>query len=549
MAQSQIVIGNKLEKWAHTLMQNYAVLFAFLLVTERIFLLKFLEDSGMGYLALPMDLFLIALFGVTLPFTRTVSGLMKVYIRRSQIKNAWKTGNIGFGVSVILAFVSALFVLIFSQKIANFFHVSLCWMVILCSAAAIFFSIIGGGAKSFIAGVSADLFLYIGNVMEVVLVLAGSFLGAKLGLAKGIKVMSLLRFSELQYVYAGTGVMAGIALAQAVTGLYWCVIFLFSRHALIVNLKEDQTRRADENRTILIRIINNILPTSALSLFSQCMLLLGQWLYLRRIPEGETAEKMIAYWGCFYGKYLPFVMIPIFICIFAMCKNYKRIVAAFDNEDGRQLREHVEKALIIINTITFTGAVLVAVLGQSFLEGLCGGMVTTVLKVMQTTSVIVVAYGFYYCSHNLLQRMQFHGDSLVIGAISFVVTLLFSVLLFARNAQNMVIPAIILILYFGIAGILGILRLQSKLRCKVNLVKTFAYPFFCSCVSGLVVMLLGKGFGQLIGSVITLILGILIGLFVEVFCLLVLHVINENQASHIPFGKLVCYVAAAVGFR
>ena len=549
MAQGQLVNGSKLGRWAHTLMQNYAVLYAFLLVVERIFLIKILEDSGMGYLALPMDLFLIALFGITLPFTRTVSGLMKVYIRRSQMKNAWKTGNMGFGLSVILALFSALFVLVFSQKIADFFHASLCWMIILCSAAAIFFSVLGGGAKSFIAGVSADLFIYIGNVMEVVLVLVGSFLGASLGHTQGVKVMSLLRFPELQYVYAGAGVMAGIALAQAVTGLYWCVIFLISRHALIVSLKEDQTRRTDENRTMLFRIGSNILPTSVLSLFSQCMILLGQWLYLRNIPEGESAEKMIAYWGCFYGKYLPFVMIPIFICIFAMCKNYKRIMVSYDNEDGRQLRDDVEKALIKINAITFTGAVLVAVLGQPFLEGLCGGMVTTVLKVVQTTSIVVVAYGYYYCSNNLLQRMQFHGDSLIISAISFVATLLVSVLLLSRNAQNMVIPAIIPLLYFGIAGILGLLRLQSKLRCKVNLIKTFAYPLFCSCISGLVVMLLGRGFGQLIGSVITLILGILIGLFVEVFSLLALHVINEKQASHIPFGKLVCYIAGAVGFR
>ena len=62
-------------------------------------------------------------------------------------------------------------------------------------------------------------------------------------------------------------------------------------------------------------------------------------------------------------------------------------------------------------------------------------------------------------------------------------------------------------------------------------------------------MLLGRGFGQLIGPVMTLILGVLIGLFVEVFTLLAFHVINENQASYIPFGKLVCYIAGAIGFR
>ena len=52
MAKRQLISGNKLERGIHSLLQNYAVLYAFLLVTERIFLLKILEDSGMGYLCL-----------------------------------------------------------------------------------------------------------------------------------------------------------------------------------------------------------------------------------------------------------------------------------------------------------------------------------------------------------------------------------------------------------------------------------------------------------------------------------------------------------------
>ena len=71
MAKRQLISGNKLERGIHSLLQNYAVLYAFLLVTERIFLLKILEDSGMGYLALPMDIFLIALFGIAFPLFKT----------------------------------------------------------------------------------------------------------------------------------------------------------------------------------------------------------------------------------------------------------------------------------------------------------------------------------------------------------------------------------------------------------------------------------------------------------------------------------------------
>ena len=549
MAKRQLISGNKLERGIHSLLQNYAVLYAFLLVTERIFLLKILEDSGMGYLALPMDIFLIALFGIAFPLFKTVSGLMKVYIRRSQMKNAYKVGNIGFGYAFLLALLSALLVFLLKQKIANTFQVPLCWIIMLCSAAAIFFSFLGAGAKSFIAGVSADVFIIIGNAMEVILLLVGSFLGAYIGNARGMKVKELLRFPELQYVYAGAGVMVGIAIAQAITCLYWCVIYFITRQALSVHLKEDQTRRTEETRTMAFRIGTNMLPTSVLSLLSQGMLLVGQWLYLRHIPEGETSEKMIAYWGCFYGKYLPFIMIPASICVIVMYKNLKKIMVFYDNEEGRQLREEVQRALIKMNAVTFTGAVMIAVLGQAYLEGLCGGMVTSILKVVQTMSVVVVAYGYYYCSHALLQRMQYHGDSLMISVVSLVVTLLISFLLLSKNGQNLLTPAMILAFYFGIAGALGLLRLYRKLRCSVNWMKTFAYPLFCSCISGLVVMLLGRGFGQLIGPVMTLILGAFIGLFVEVFTLLAFHVINENQASYIPFGKLVCYIAGAIGFR
>lgn len=549
MAQRQLFDGNKLQKFVHTLVQNYTVLFAFLLVVERLFLLKILEDSGMGYLALPMDLFLIALFCIAFPLSRTVSGLMKVYIRRSQMKNAQKVGSIGFGYAFLLAVISTLVVLLLNRKLTELFHVPLCRIIILGSAVAIFFSILGSGAKSYIAGVSADAFIYIGDALEVILLLVGTFFGASLGNAYGVKAKGLLRFEELQYVYAAAGVMAGIALAQAVTGVYWCVIFIITGYALKVHLKEDQTKRTEESGAIVFRIGGNMLPISLLSFFSQCMLLLGQGLFLRHIPEGETTEKMVAYWGCFYGKYLPFMMIPITVCVIVICKNFKRIVNSYDNDNGRQLRDDVEKALIKVNAITFTGVILAAVLGQPYLEGLCGGMVTSVLKVVQTMSVIIVAYGYHYCSHALLQRMQYHSDSLIIGAASFVGTLLLSVLLLSGKAQSLLMPAVVLTVYFGISGILGMLRLQMKLRCRVNWMKTFVYPLFCSCISGLVVMLLGRGFGQLIGAVPTLIFGLLIGFFVEVFALLAFHIINENQAANIPFGKLVCSLAGAIGFK
>ena len=158
---------------------------------------------------------------------------------------------------------------------------------------------------------------------------------------------------------------------RAITCLYWCVIFFITRHALSVQLKEDQTRRTEEIRAMAFRIGTNMLPASVLSLLSQGMLLVGQWLYLRHIPEGETSEKMIAYWGCFYGKYLPFIMIPASICVIAMYKNLKKIVVFYDNEEGRQLSEEVQRALIKMNAVTFTGAVMIAVLGQAYLEGLC----------------------------------------------------------------------------------------------------------------------------------------------------------------------------------
>lgn len=547
MAEHQMLNEKRMGRKFYQILQNYQMILCFLIVLERIFLLKIVDDSGMGYLALPMDLFLIAYFGFALPGSKVISGLMKVYIRRNQYKNAGKVGSIGFLYSCCVAVFLCAVLFGVKRKISYFFLTDLSWIVISFACLAILFALISAGARSFLLGVSADLFAMIGYVIETVLMISMSFAGAKIGMEKGEQVSVLLYSGEIKFVYGAAGIMAGYAFCQLIMCLYWLVLYAISRHALVKGMREDQTRRTEETRNMLHRIGSNILPDTVLAIFAQVIILVAQWNFLRHIGEEETLEKSIAYWGCLYGKYLPFVMIPIFICCYAMVKQCKKIVSAYESEEARQLRDSVEKGLIKMNAISFSGAILIAILGQAFLDGLCGGMVTSVLKVINSVSVIVLLYAYYYVSHSILQRMQYSGESLLISAASMVVSLVATFIFFGKNGQNLVIPAVIICLYYGLAGILGIVRVFMRLKVKINWMKTFAYPAICTCISGLIVLLLNRGFGALIGNLPTLILGALIGIFVDVILLLSFRIINENQVAEIPFGFVVNYLARAIG--
>lgn len=547
MAERQLINSKRMERKFHTLLQNYQIILCFLIVFERIFLLKIVDDAGMGYLALPMDLFLIAYFGFAMPETKVISGLMKVYIRRNQYKNAQKIGTIGFVNSIVVSVAFSAVILLLRKNLSQFFLTDFSWIVITFTGLAAFFALIAGGTKSFLLGVSADSFVMIGHILETVLLLAGSFIGAKMGQSKGEEVSVLLNLDYVKYVYGAAGVMAGIALCQFVMCIFWMVLFVVSRHALGKSMREDQTRRTEETGNMLYKIGSNILPSSVLAIFSQIIILVSQWNFLHHIGEEESLEKSIAYWGCLYGKYLPFVMIPIFICCYTMVSQCKKIVSAYESEEGRQLRDSVEKGMIKVNAITFTGAILVAVLGQAFIDGVCGGMVTSVLKVINSVSVIVLLYAYYYVAHNLLQRMQYHGESLIIGIGAMVLTLILTFALFRKPGQTLVASAVIICMYYGIAGFFAMVRVYMRMKVRVNWMKTFAYPAICSCISGLIVLLLSRGFSELIGALLTLILGLFIGILVNIILLLSFRIIHENQVAELPLGSLINYLARAIG--
>lgn len=547
MAEHQILNEKRMGRKFHHLLQNYQMILCFLIVFERIFLLKIVEDSGMGYLALPMDLFLIAYFGFGLPGSKVISGLMKVYIRRNQYKNAEKIGSIGFYYATVVAIVFGGILFALRKNVSHFFLTDLSWIVIIFTCLAVLFALIASGARSFLLGVSADLFTMIGYVIETVLMLLASFVGAKIGMTKGSQVSVLLYSEEVKFVYGAAGMMAGVALCQFIMCLYWTSLYIISRHALVRSMGEDQTRRTEETKSMLHRICSNILPDTVLAVFAQLIIMVAQWNFLHHIGEEETLEKSIAYWGCLYGKYLPFVMIPIFICCYVMVKQCKKIVSAYESEEARQLRDSVEKGLIKTNAISFTGLILIAVLGQAFIDGVCGGMVTSVLKVINSVSVVILLYAYYYVSHSLLQRMQYYGESLIIAAIAMAATLIITFAFFRTAGQNLVTPAVIICLYYGLAGVLGTVRVYMRLKVRINWMKTFAYPVICACISGLIVLLLNRGFGGLIGALPTLIFGSLIGIFVDIILLLSFRIVNENQVAEIPFGFVVNYLARAIG--
>lgn len=547
MADLHAMNNQKREKSLWNFIHNFYFLFCIVVVLNRIILMHKVDDLGMGFLAVPMELYLLSVFMFSMPMQKTISGLMKVRMKREQYKNALKISRYGYLMLIIPAVLLGIVFTAASSSIATAFQVNLSWMAISATGITVFFAIMTGGSKGFLMGVASPLILLIGQAVEIILFVVCSLVGADFGVRYGTKISALLKNENMIAAYGALGIMLGILVMQIITFVYWSVLHICFRKAFSVKLREDFNRREDDGRTCISVILYNMFPTTVSAFVSQVFILVGQFLYMRNPGAEETTDRIIAFWGCFYAKYLPLMMLPITICVYCMSSHAIRLVSAYEKEDGRALRDRTERGLIKLNAISVSGMVFVSLLGQAFAGTFYSGMNSSILKVISAASALIICYCYYYCMHSTLQRLQYHGESVLILIGSAIIGLIAFIVLCGKMDKGLIGTAISMCIFYTVAAVAAGLRVYARIRCRVSLLYSFAYPILAACISGIVILLLNRMLIQFAGAAATLIVCLIIGYLVDIFVLMAFHVLNESQIRAIPGGFVIASVGRAIG--
>lgn len=532
----------------HIVQESLELYFLLIIFFCRILLSRFLGDEGMCYFAGPFELYMMAMIAYSFSKSDVVALLMKARIKREQYKNSLTVFHTSFSCSIGFSVLYALVCILGVQFICtNIFLCTYSWMTLLMILPAIICAFVCAPIKGFFNAINQYGIVVIGQLLMIILSVIGLFLGAVLGIRYGTDIANLLFNDSILYCYASGFAAAGFSIAQIIVLIYYIVFYLLLGRELKSVAVSDTMKRTETVSQILPIIYSNFSVKFLQLLFLQLIVLIGQNIFIKYNNETEQAHQSLAFWGCYYGKYLPVVGIVIVICILPLMPQINGVLRSYLKEDRRATKDRFEKLIqrFILNAIPC--AILISILAPYVIRVCFKGMTTSIIQVMQCGTILIIACIALYVFKQLLYKLQENKIMLVIHTIGFIVFLFGASIAIKVTNSGLLGIMIAMSISFILQGIGLFFIVKHIWGCRVNYFVSILLPLLCASISGLIILLFTHFFDGKLADYMMLLLGAGFGYVIYMILLLTLKVVSSNQVQSMRFGNIWLSIARQLG--
>ena len=418
-------------------------------------------------------------------------------------------------------------------------------------APTLFIVAIMGVFRGYFQGLGTMMPTAVSQIVEQVLVVIASLIGAYVSFQYGGKVGELLQGDAYPYAYGAAGASLGPGLGAALGLGFLLFVFCAFRSKFNRQIKKDITKKEESYGTIFKILILTIVPVILSTAIYNISNVLDQRLF-NQVMIGKGFEEIKAsIWGVYVGKYRVLVNIPIALASAMCASSVPAITALMSRGDKKQVREKISSVIRVTMIISIPCAIGMSVLARPIIDLLFNGEIDLAVNMMYVGTASIVFYSMSTLSNGILQGINRMKIPVTNAAISLVVHLI--ALFVMLQYFDMGIYAVVYanILFSLQMCIMNSLAIRKHMKYKQEFQQTFIIPLLSAGIMGVIVFLVNKLLEMLIGKstvgqLIQVAVGGILGVFIYFILLIVLRGVTEKDLASIPFGNKIIKVAKAL---
>ncbi len=503
-----------------------------------------LGDEGMGVYQLAYSIYNIGLLLTTYGMPTAVMKLISEREKKKQYYNTYRVMFISTIISTILGAVMALIIFFGADIISIYILKSPATAIPLRALApTIFVFAIMGCLRGFFQGKSTVLPTSISQILEQIV---------HVGVGLGLTVVFMRMFSEsdMNYAYGAAGATLGTFIGALVSLLFLGAIYLMYRPYMLRRVRKDATGSREGDKEIVKLVALTAIPIMA-----------NQFLYnLTSFIDGVIFNNILdfkdidvhqrqALWGIYSGKFVQLTSIPIAIAAGIGIAIIPAIVTAYVEGNRKNLYEKMHQAIKFNMMIAIPSAAGLIALARPILYCVLRDQSDEAALLMYIGGISVVLYAYSTTTNSILQginKLYYPIIHAVIGILMYLLVdipmLIIGLGVNALAIGYSVFPAVI--------AVLNWCRLESELRYRQEIIKTFVMPGLSSLIMGILAyivynLMLGISHSAYISLAVAIILAILIYVFLMVFT----GAVSRKEMYEFPMGGRIVRILDRCGLH
>ncbi|WP_408071085.1 hypothetical protein [Butyrivibrio sp. JL13D10] len=501
-------------------------------------------SDGVGFLAAPVVLFMIAYCVFICAFESTTREMVRNRLYRGQMLSAKKNVKQLMIISFVAGLIVTLLMAGLSIILANLiFHSPRSFYVLLLASPAFLFLSIQGVIRGYLSGSGYSLVSVISDAILTVITLVTTFLISNVVYDYGKKVDALMHVNDIAPAYGAIGAAMGISASALISLIFVVIVFLLRKNDL-QEIAEESSPVMNNHKN---ECVNDLIVNSLVAALTGILVFIDECVYLNVANKLHPNDNNINNWGIYIGQCVSVVIFFVFMTALPFVKSWYGVHVSIVKKDYKAARSRLQNLIHFEAMLIFPVVIWLMLLAKTFNTVVFGksneagaNMVIMAIPVVIPGAVIIFQS---FLLKQLKNKVVMLGN-LVVGVIVHI-----AVLLSMSYAGGFGIHASIAAFaaMFVVQGILGIFEIKVMLDVNLMMIRNILLPLLASVLSGLAALLVNKLLVNVIGEILTFIIALLIAFLIYMVLLMILGSVNRYEVERMPFGDYFAIVSDMIG--
>ena len=499
--------------------------------------------DGVGFLAAPIALFMIAYCVFICAFETTTREMVKNRIHRSQMLYAKKNVR----QLMIISFCIGLFCTVLCAGIsiilANFvFYSPRSFYVLLLVSPVFLFLSIQGVLRGCLSGSGYAVVSIISDAILTLITVISTFILSNAVYDYGKKVDALMHVDDIAPAYGALGAALGITVSSLISFIFVVIMFLIKKNEL-EQIAEESIPVTNNHRN---ECVQELIMNCLIAATSGVLVFIDECVYLNVAHKIHPNENNIDNWGIYIGQCVAVVVFFVFITALPFIKSWYGVHVSIVKKDFKAARTKLQNLVHFEAMLIFPVVIWLMLLANTFNTVVFGksndaGVDMVVLAIPVVIPGAVIVFQSFLLKQ--LKNKLVMGINLVIGVVAHIVVLLTMTYIggYGIHASIAAFAAM-----FVVQGILGLFEIKVMLDVNLQMFRNILMPLVAAVCSGLLALLIDKIFVNLIGEILTFIICVVVAFVAYMLLLILLRSVNRYEVEKMPLGDYFALVSDMV---
>ena len=518
-------------------------------VIRRVPLQNIIGDFGNGYYSAAYEFYAIILILSSYSLPAAISKLIAQRQSRGQYKKMQKVFKGGLVFALISGGIFSLLVFFMADFFAGtVMKEPMSTLALRILAPTILIVAVMAVFRGYFQGLGVMHFTALSQILEQIILVAVSLIGAKILFGVGTKYGNLMMNENYAASLGAAGATIGCGVG-ALSGLLLMIYFyLHNKNSIDKRVAADTSKNRDTFGSIMLLILQTALPMILCSVLYNVCGVLDQSIYNHHMVSVGMEDIKSFYWGVYSGKYKLLITLPIAVANSMCSAIIPSLTASIENKDYVAARSKMSTVIRVTMIISIPSAFGLAILGKPIVASMFSGEIDLAAIMLAYGSISVIFFSLSTLGSGILQGLNKLIVPVINSAIALVIHLL--ALLLMLKVFNWGIHSVVVanLLFAVVVSALNHFSIYRTINYKQELKQTFIIPIISSAVMGLCTFGTYKISMLLIDNLrLSLVISILVAVIVYFVTLVLLKGVNEYDLALIPFGNKIYRVLKAIG--